>query len=138
MLYNYRAQCAKKNLAGIRDFINTTLRNHFKSDIDIHHMVLAVDEVCANLMIHSHNCNPRESIQLTVDVRKDEVIFEIKDTGSGFNIKNYQEPTINEIIIEKKKGGLGLILVKKIMDHIEFINNKNNNICRLRKKITSI
>ena len=135
MQYNYSAQCSKKNLADIRSFISQTLNNHFKSEIDIHHMVLAVDEVCANLMIHSHKCNPKESIDLFVDVRKKEVIIEIKDTGNGFNIKNYQEPTINEIIVEKKKGGLGLMLVKRIMDKVEFIKSNNNNICRLKKKI---
>jgi serine/threonine-protein kinase RsbW len=135
MQYNYSAQCSKKNLADIRDFINKILNNHFKSEIEIHHMVLAVDEVCANLMIHSHKCNPEESIELFVDVKEHEVIFEIKDTGNGFNIKNYQEPTINEIIVEKKKGGLGLMLVKRIMDKVEFIKNEDNNICRLKKKI---
>lgn len=135
MRYNYSAQCSKKNLADIRTFMSKTLNNHFNSEMDIHHMVLAVDEVCANLIIHSHNCDPKESIDLFVDVKKQEVIIEIKDTGNGFNIKNYQEPTINEIIVEKKKGGLGLMLVKRIMDKVEFIKSNNNNICRLKKKI---
>jgi serine/threonine-protein kinase RsbW len=98
-------------------------------------MVLAVDEVCANLMIHSHKCNPKKSIDLLIDVKNQEVIFEIKDTGNGFNIKNYQEPTIKDIIVEKKKGGLGLMLVKRIMDKVEFIKIDNSNICRLKKKI---
>jgi len=133
MQYNYSAQCSKKNLAEIRKFISETLNNHFNSEIDIHHMVLAVDEVCANLMIHSHNCNPKESIDLSVDIKKHEVIIEIKDTGHGFNIKNYQEPTINEIIVEKKKGGLGLMLVKRVMDKVEFIKSSKSNICRLKK-----
>jgi serine/threonine-protein kinase RsbW len=135
MQYNYTAPCSKKHLADIRNFINKILSKHFDSEIEIHHMVLAVDEVCANLMIHSHKCNPKESIDLLIDVKKQEVIFEIKDTGNGFNIKNYQEPTIKEIIVEKKKGGLGLMLVKRIMDTVEFIKIENNNICRLKKKV---
>ena len=135
MQYNYKAPCSKKHLADIRNFINKILSNHFDSEIEIHHMVLAVDEVCANLMIHSHKCNPKESIELLIDINNQEVIFEIKDTGNGFNIKNYQEPTIKEIVIEKKKGGLGLMLVKRIMDKVEFIRNENSNICRLKKKV---
>jgi len=135
MQYNYTAPCSKKNLADIRNFVNKILKNHFNSEIEIHHMVLAVDEVCANLMIHSHKCNPKETIELFIDVKNREVIFEIKDTGNGFNLKNYQEPTIKEIVVEKKKGGLGLMLVKRIMDKVEFIKNDNNNVCRLKKKI---
>ena len=128
MQYNYKVPCAKKNLVDIRDFINKALQNHFDSEIDIHSMVLAVDEVCANLMIHSHNCNPNDSLELFVEVQKQEVVFEIRDTGNGFNFKDYREPTIQEIISEKKKGGIGLLLVKRIMDKIEFIQNKNTNV----------
>jgi len=135
MQYNYTTPCSKKNLADIRSFISRILNNHINSEIEVYHMVLAVDEVCANLMIHSHKCNPKESIELFIDVKNHEVIFEIKDTGNGFNIKNYHEPTINEIIVEKKKGGLGLMLVKRIMDKVEFIKNEKSNICRLKKKI---
>ena len=135
MQYNYKVPCAKKNLVDIRDFINKALQNHFDSEIDIHSMVLAVDEVCANLMIHSHNCNPNDSLELFVEVQKQEVVFEIRDTGNGFNFKDYREPTIQEIISEKKKGGIGLLLVKRIMDKIEFIQNKNTNVCRLKKKL---
>lgn len=135
MQYNYTAPCSKKNLADIRNFVKKILKSHFNSEIDIHQMVLAVDEVCANLMIHSHKCNPKESIDLLIDIRRKEVIFEIRDTGYGFDIKEYQEPTIKEIVVEKKKGGLGLMLVKRIMDKVEFINNEHSNICRLKKKI---
>ena len=135
MRYSYTAPCSKNNLADIRNFVNEILSHHFNAEIEIHHMVLAVDEVCANLMIHSHNCNPKEKIELLIDVQNEEVIFEIKDTGNGFNLKNYQEPTIKEIIVEKKKGGLGLMLVKRIMDKVEFIKIDKNNVCRLKKKM---
>ena len=70
-------------------------------------------------MIHSHQCNPKKCIELLVNIEDDEIIFEIRDTGNGFNYKEYKEPSIEEIIIEKKKGGLGLMLVRRIMDHIE-------------------
>lgn len=135
MQYNYTAPCSKKNLSEIRNFVNEALKAHFKSEIDIHHMVLAVDEVCANLMIHSHKCNPDESIQVLIDIRNREVIFEIRDNGNGFNMENYREPTIKEMVVEKKKGGLGLMLVKRIMDKVEFLREKNTSVCRLRKKI---
>lgn len=137
MRYKYSVPCSKKNLVDIRNFVNKILKHHFCCEIDIHHMVLAVDEVCANLMIHSHKCNPKETIELFIDVQSQEVIFEIKDTGNGFNLNNYQEPTIKEIVVEKKKGGLGLMLVNRIMDKVEFIKNDDSNVCRLKKKIST-
>jgi len=135
MRYNYKVPCQKKRLVEIRYFINDVLKKHLDSEIDINSLVLAVDEVCANLMIHSHQCNPKKCIELLVNIEDDEIIFEIRDTGNGFNYKEYKEPSIEEIIIEKKKGGLGLMLVRRIMDHIEYIENKNSNIYRLKKRL---
>jgi serine/threonine-protein kinase RsbW len=137
MQYNYKVPCQKKKLVDIRYFINEVLQNHLDSEIDINSLVLAVDEVCANLMIHSHQCNPSKCLELLVTIEQEEIIFEIRDTGNGFNFKDYKEPSIEDIIIEKKKGGLGLILVKKIMDNIEYIENDNTNIYRLRKKLAN-
>ncbi len=135
MHYNYKVPCQKKKLVDIRYFLNDVLKNHLDSEIDINSMVLAVDEVCANLMIHSHQCNPDKCIELFVHIENGEIIFEIRDSGNGFNITNYKEPSIREIITEKKKGGLGLMLVRRIMDNVEFIKHKNSNIYRLSKKL---
>ena len=137
MLYNFKVPCQKKRLIDIRYFINDVLKNHLKSEIDINSLVLAVDEVCANLMIHSHQCDPDKCLELLVRIEKREIVFEIRDTGNGFNITNYKEPSINEIITEKKKGGLGLMLVRRIMDNIEFVRSNNRNIYRLSKKLPS-
>lgn len=137
MQYNYKVPCQKNKLVDIRFFINEVLKKHLDSEIDINSLVLAVDEICANLMIHSHQCNPNKCLELFVNIEDEEIIFEIRDTGSGFNFQDYKEPSIKDIIVEKKKGGLGLMLVKRIMDHIEYIENNNANIYRLRKKMGS-
>jgi serine/threonine-protein kinase RsbW len=41
------------------------------------------------------------------------------------------------VIKSKRKGGLGIILVKRIMDKIEFESIQNKNICRLYKILKS-
>ncbi len=135
MLYNFKVPCQKKRLVEIRYFLNDVLKNHLESEIFINSLVLAVDEICANLMIHSHQCNPDKCLELKVSIEYDEIVFEIMDTGNGFNFKDYKEPTIQEIVHNKKKGGLGLMLVRRIMDKIEFIPNKKNNVYRLSKKL---
>ena len=86
MQYNYTAPCSKKNLVDIRKFVNDSLKIHLNSESDIHSMVLAVDEVCANLMIHSHQCNPLKSIEVGLNIKNKEIVIEIADTGSGFNL----------------------------------------------------
>ena len=138
MNYKYKVPCRKEKLRDIRKFVSAALRNHALPDVQISTLVLAVDEVCANLIIHSHKCNPKEYIELSITVDTDNnIVFDIIDNGAGFDISSYNEPSIGEIVKEKRKGGLGLILVRKIMDKIELITEDNKNICRLVKNYKS-
>ena len=135
MLYNYKISCQKSRLFEIREFLSGVLSGKGLSEVDINSLILAVDEMCANIIIHTHNCNPEEHIELSVDIQTDGITFEIEEKGRGFDINEYQEPSLKDIIDKKKKGGLGLILVRRIMDEIKLIKDNNRNIYRLYKKL---
>ncbi|MEN8249031.1 MAG: ATP-binding protein [Bacteroidota bacterium] len=136
MKHKISIPCEKSNLQRIRTFVIEVLRDQNLSELDVHSMVLAVDEVCANMMIHSNHCSPDHSIEVIIMTNdKNKVIFDIIDKGSGFDIRDFPEPDISEIIKMKKKGGVGLMLVKRIMDEIDFIRKDKNSIVRLTKNL---
>ena len=136
MNYKYKVGCSIENLKGVRDFIRGALKDHGVSDLQISEMVLALDEMCSNLMIHAHHCNPEDLFELQIEVEKDHpVIFEIIDDGSSFDINQFSEPDLGNLVHEKRKGGLGIRLVKSIMDKIEYQHASGKNICRLIKKV---
>lgn len=129
--------CDTGRLVELRDFLQGILSNTTMSEVEQHQVILAVEEVAANLIIHSHDCNPKEFIEINVSRDKKLLKIEIIDSGEKFNILEYQEPDITEVIKSKRKGGLGIILVKRIMDKIEFESFQNKNICRLYKILKS-
>ena len=136
MEYKFKVPCSKSKLGEIREFLQRILSENSIPEITVNTLVLAVDEVCANLIIHSHNCNPNEQIELKVKVNgQSEITFDIIDHGDGFNIGNYKEPSISDIVKQKRKGGIGLMLVRRIMDEVELIEGKKGNVYRLHKKI---
>ncbi len=136
MNYRYKVKCNKDKLREIREFVTSVLEGYPLTELEINKMVLAVDEVCANLIIHSYKCNAKETIEISIEVQENDCItFEIIDRGLGFNICNYKEPTLTEVVEKKKKGGIGLMLVKRIMDNIEFRKETGQSICKLSKKI---
>lgn len=63
------------------------------------------------------------------------MIFEIQDDGTVFDINAFQEPTLENLISVKRKGGLGIRLVKSIMDSIEYQTRDGKNVCRLTKQL---
>jgi len=136
MINKLNIACDKSNLIKIRDFVGAQLQEQNLKDLEIHKIVLAVDEVCANLIIHSNACNPKQNIEVSIEISPNQkVVFIIKDQGVSFNPAAYAEPSMDDIISSRRKGGVGLMLVKRIMDKIEFTQEKNYNICRLIKKL---
>ena len=133
-MHNFKTSCKREELKEIRNFISEILSEIGLSDVEANQVVLAVDEVCANLIIHSNKCNPNECLEIHVEeCETKKIIFEIIDYGDGFNYNNYKEPNLEEIVRRRKKGGLGIMLVKKLMDSVEFSTQGDKNICRLEK-----
>lgn len=136
MNYKYKVGCSIENLKGVRDFIRGSLKRHNVPDLTISELVLALDEMCSNIMIHAHQCNPDDLFELHIDIEKGSpVVFEIIDDGTVFDINQFSEPELGNLIHEKRKGGLGIRLVKSIMDKIEYQNKSGKNVCRLIKKV---
>lgn len=136
MSYQYNISCSLENLKGMRDFIRKSLRGHVASDVQLNEIILALDEMCSNLMIHAHQCNPDHHLELKIDVpQQGKVVFEIMDDGEMFDINRFHEPDLGNLIHEKRKGGLGIRLVKSIMDEVQYTTRGGRNVCRLSKKV---
>ena len=135
MIYRFKTKCAKDNLKDIRHFVEDSLTGHNLPEMDISTIVLAVDEVCANMIIHAHDCDESHELRIRINVHKDHVAFDIIDESEMFNINEYKAPELEEIVKSGRKGGVGLILVKRIMDKIEILRGEKHYICRLIKKL---
>ena len=120
----------------MRKFVTKVLTEHGVSEVETNMIVLAVDEVCANIIIHGHAGTNAEKVRIDIDFKKDGIRLEIIDQGHAFDLVNYQEPLIDELIKNKNKGGIGIMLVKKIMDDIQFETTKNQNRLKLFKKVS--
>ena len=125
--------CDKSELIKIRRFTSNMLEVHCVPEDQAHKLVLAVDEVCANLIIHANHCNPCSRIEFDIAFRPKKIVFTFRDGGDRFDINKYESPSMENLISGRKQGGLGLMLVKRIMDKIELSTEKNCNICQLIK-----
>jgi len=133
MSHKLKLSCCTSALVELRSFLQGSLKGYGFTEVDRHQVTLAVEEVCANLIIHSHACNPSEIICLEVKNLKKKLAIEITDKGDAFNLLEYEVPELTQVIGEKRKGGIGILLVKKIMDEIEFESKNGENTCRLIK-----
>lgn len=133
MSTKYIAICSKQSLPKIRAFVEGELRALDVKEAMTHQLVLAVDEACANSIIHQHSCDGKTRIQLSISRIGDALHIELIDKGDPFPIHEYKPQDLNEIIKDRKRGGLGIFLITKIMDKIELIQQEDNFTYRFTK-----
>ncbi|HHG83771.1 MAG TPA: ATP-binding protein [Bacteroidetes bacterium] len=132
---HYIAFCSKQSLPKIRSFVEGELRAlRIKENVS-HQLVLAVDEACANSIIHHHACNEKDSIKLTISKVGNKLLIELTDHGSPFPINEYRPKDLKDIIKKRTKGGLGIFLITKIMDKVEIIPGDGTFTYRFTKNL---
>lgn len=137
MKAHIKVRCNKAYLATIREFVTSRLKALHVTGPVSHQIVLAVDEACANCMIHQHNCDNQSTIEVII-YREDQKLFtEIKDTGKAFPIDQYEPKRVSDIIEAKGKGGLGINLIRRIMDEINIEEKHDYFVYRLIKIVGS-
>lgn len=130
-----KVRCNKEYLATIREFVKERLNDLKVTGRVSSQIVLAVDEACANCMIHQHQCDNFSTIEVTIYRKEGTLYTEIKDTGKAFPIDQYEPRQINDIVRERGKGGLGINLIRKIMDEIQIEEKRDGFIYRLGKRL---
>jgi serine/threonine-protein kinase RsbW len=127
--------CHTSNLKDVRDFVATSIKSLYLSEKDQFLLVLAVDEICANRILHSNQNDNSRQLEVVVASENNDVIFYIKDQGDFFDLTAVGDtPALADLAKERRKGGLGLSLIKKIIDTIEVFKEENYTIHRLIKK----
>lgn len=118
-----------------RLFVTRQLGRFNMAENDINMIALSVDEVCANLIIHSIKSNPKNKIEISLIKELTGIRINILDHGLSFNPVNFKEKSLASLVSEKKKGGMGLILVNKIMDKIDYQIEETYNVCSMFKSV---
>ena len=135
MTNSIQISCSKTNLKTLRDFVTQYLSQYDLSEIILNQIVLAVDEIAANLIIHANKEDASKFLELSISRVDKQLLIEISDYGISFQRTNYKEPDIEEHIRIGKKGGVGIAIVNRIMDKVEFVTEGDRNICRLYKTV---
>jgi len=110
-----------------------------KAGIDkktIYQLRLACEEVIVNVINYAypnHQGNVTISYELSED--KCDLVILISDSGVPFNPLEKAEPDINLPIEERQIGGLGIFMVRNIMDTVEYIRQDGSNILTLTKAL---
>jgi len=97
-------------------------------------MNLALEEILTNVISYGYEDKKEHEILLRFSITAEDLTVEIEDDGLAFNPLDQPEPDLNKPLGERQPGGLGIFLVRKVMDQVEYLKKNGKNILTLRKK----
>jgi serine/threonine-protein kinase RsbW len=133
--------CAVTNhseLERIRDFIKSNAQSFGFDEMDSNKIALAVDEACTNLINHAFKLSPDHEICIQVDTQIKDFIITISDDAESFNPLEKNQPDMVEYFHKYKKGGLGIHIMRLVMDEIQYLPSSSinpKNILKLKKQL---
>jgi serine/threonine-protein kinase RsbW len=109
-----------ERLISVREFVSAAARQFGFAEEEVSKIALAVDEACTNIIKHAYRYDPTKRINVTVRSRNGAFEILIQDSGRQFDPSRIQTPDMKEYLAHYRKGGLGVLLMKSLMDKVEY------------------
>lgn len=124
-----------ENLHKIADFVRREARSAGLDEDAVYQVELAVDEACTNIIEHAYGGEGHGSIECQIFTQNRALVIELRDQGRTFNPNAVSEPNFNLPIEQVQERGVGLFLIRKLMDGVNFQFGPRGNILTLIKNI---
>ncbi|MFH0838739.1 MAG: ATP-binding protein [Candidatus Omnitrophota bacterium] len=118
-----------ENLDAMMDFIREGGRTAGFNDKKLNHLQLAAEEVLVNIINHGY-VDKEGDIQITLSPPREKtgLKVEVIDEGIAFNPLTLPEPDLDAPLEKREIGGLGVYLLRKLMDEVDYKREENRNI----------
>ena len=124
-----------EQIADVRNFVGKHANQAGFTPEDVDDIRLAVDEAYTNVIKHAYNFDTSKLVNIKVQFNGQEFLITIADEGRSFNPNTYTEPNIKERIMLRKRGGVGVYLIHKLMDRVEYRKQGIQNEIVMSKKL---
>ncbi len=115
-----RTKAALENLPQIMNCVAEWAEAIGFDDRTVYELRLAVDEACANVIHHSYGGMEAGDMEVTCCLNDGALTIKVRDWGQAFDPDSVPEPNVDAPLEERSLGGLGLFLMKQVMDGVEF------------------
>jgi len=95
---------------------------------------LAIDELVTNAILHGFEDAAGQELIVRLEASGGELIASVIDSGKEFNPTTAPLPDLHAPLEDRELGGLGIHLVRSLMDHVEWQRTDGRNVLTVRKR----
>ncbi|HEU0176786.1 MAG TPA: ATP-binding protein [Blastocatellia bacterium] len=118
--FTLKVPSSTENLALIREFVTAVGRQAQLDEPEVSNLELAVDEACANVIEHAYGHDITKEVIVRAKFDDESLRISVIDEGLGFDPGNVNQESVEQLIHDRKSGGLGIRLIKKLMDDVSY------------------
>jgi len=109
-----------EHLSRVREFLQECANRAGLAASDMNKVILAVDEATANIMKHAYQGATDGTIEFEIGSDGERFEVAISDHGEGFDPERIKDPNMAEHVRAGRKTGLGIFLMRQIMDEVTY------------------
>ncbi len=132
-VHTFSIPSSTRYLEDVRRFVEMHAVEAELPETIVEQFKLAVDEACTNVIEHAYGGDETQKVELAVIIDHDRFTVRIRDKGTPFNRSTYQEPNLLEFTKRGKSGGLGVHIMRRLMDRVEYRTRGQTNEVLLTK-----
>lgn len=121
-------------LSDVRDFVGKHALSSGFAESEIDAIRLSVDEAYTNVVKHAYQNDEKQLVTISIEFIPTGICISLFDRGIPYNLESYQEPDIADRIRNRQRGGVGVFLIHKLMDQVEYLHQEGCNIIRMIKR----
>ena len=123
------------NMHEVLGFLEEELEKHEASMKNISIITVCAEEMYSNIALYGYPDGNVGQVVTKISFEDNDMEIEFDDTAIPFNPLEHLDPDITLSAEERSIGGLGIFMVKKSMDKVEYEYVDGHNIFRMRKAI---
>lgn len=109
-------------------------RHGLSADVEFD-LNLALDEIIVNVIRHGYQDQGPHEIGVSFALDGGELTVSVEDDGVPFNPLEAPPPNLNVPFEERQPGGLGIHLVKNLMDELQYQRRGDRNVLTMKKNL---
>lgn len=96
---------------------------------------LVLEEAVSNVIMYAYPAEVTNEISLTAKLSGNSLIFTLTDSGEEFDPTQVPDADVSLSAEERQIGGLGIFLIRNIMNKVEYQRIEGKNVFTLTKEI---
>lgn len=128
---------ATEELSRVRDYVRRHARQLRFGERQVSEIELAVDEAFTNIIKHALPAGSDLTVELRLESYDDRLTISLFDRGRPFDGGSIRVPDIKALARNRQKGGMGVFLIHRLMDLVEYRRAGGRNEIRMSKMLAN-